>query len=83
MSEAAKKIVALFESMISAEDEVKEIKSDIKDAIEMYCLENDHFTPKAIKSGFVYFKKLIKDRGATQDDESQREKIIEIISELN
>lgn len=78
MSEA-EGILSLFERLVERDEEIKDLRLEMKDAIEQFCEEHDQFEPKAIKEGYRFFKKLGKDKSSTVDAEFQRDKIVELL----
>ena len=55
---------------------------DQKEMIEMYCEQNSQWTVKQIKTGYKIFTKFIKDRQKTTEEELEREKIVELITNI-
>lgn len=80
ITDETKKIVTVFLEMAEQNEEIKEIKADQKEMLELFCEQSEQWTPKQIKVGFKYYTQLIKDRGAATEAELEREKIIEVIS---
>ena len=77
-----KKIMDVFLAMSESDDEVKEIKNDIKDMLIGFCDENETWTPKQLKTGYKFYKQYVKDRGKAVESELERDKIIELISNI-
>ncbi len=75
----AEKVLRIFGEMVEKEEEQKDIRQDTKEMIDLFCEQNDNFTPKQIKAGFAYFKKFNKDRSLLAEDELERDMMIEII----
>lgn len=75
----AERLVNLYEDIDEQNEDIKEIKSDQKDMIDLFCEQNEEFTKKQVKAGFKYFIKVLKDRSEVTVDELEREKIIELI----
>jgi hypothetical protein len=72
-------ILQLFERLSERDEEIKDLREEMKDAISMFCEEFEQFEPKAIKDGYRFFKKLAKDKSSTVDAEFQRDKIVELL----
>lgn len=77
--EAQTTIMELFEQLLGREEEIKELREEMKDAISQFCEQYDQFEVKQIKEGFRFFKKLAKDKSSTMDMEFQRDKIVELL----
>ena len=77
--EDAKIIFNLFEDLANLDEEIKEMRADIKERVEAFCENNDEFEPKAIKEAYRFFKKLTKDKSSTVDEEFQRDKLVELL----
>lgn len=79
-----KEILGLFEELQKREEEIKEIRQEIKDAIETFCERSNKFEPKAIKESFKIYKSITKDKSKTVDLEYQKDQIFEyLIGENN
>jgi arginine deiminase len=74
-----KEILGLFDELQSRENEIKELRQEIKDAIELFCEKNDKFEPKAIKDSFKLYKSISKDKSKTVDLEFQKDQIFEYL----
>lgn len=79
MADEAKPILDLFEQIALREDDIKELREEIKDAIDLFCEEYDAYEKKAVKTGYKFFKQLAKDKSSTVDEEFQRDKIVELL----
>lgn len=81
--EEGKRVLGLFEQIANREEEIRDIRSEIKDAIEQFCEEFDNYEPKVIREAYRFFKKLAKDKSEAMDVEIQREKLIELLTSSN
>ena len=77
--EIKQKMMTLFEEIAIKENDISEVKTEIKESIDLFCNNNQEFRPKNIKEGYRFFKKLCKDKTVTVDNEFQRDKIIDIL----
>ena len=75
----AQRLLGLFEQIANREQEISDIRQEIKDAIEQFVEEFDTYEAKVIRDGYRFFKKLAKDKSSTVDAEVQREKIIDLL----
>ena len=75
------KFITLFQSLIDDEEEIKELRTGIKEAIESFVEENNEkYSKKSVKEAFKYFKKLIKDKQQTVTEDFEIDKIKELIT---
>ena len=79
MSDVKQAVINLFEQMFTREDEIKDLHTEIKDSLNIFCEEHEEFDPKALKDGYKFFKKLIKDSSQARGDEFVRDKIVELL----
>ncbi len=83
VKEETTKLVNLFESIIEIEEEIKDQRTEIKEAISIFCEENEDYEKKAVKAGLKFFKSIVKDRTEACDVELQRDKIVEAVSSFS
>lgn len=81
--EEGKRILGLFEQLANREEEMRDIRAEMKDAIDQFCEEFDNFEPKVVREAYRFFKKLAKDKSEAMDVEIQREKLIELLVDSN
>ena len=77
--EEAKKIIKIFSEMEEMKQDVKDINTSLKEMLELFCEQNDNYSPKQIKTGYKFFVKHQKNKQALTLDELERDKMIEII----
>ncbi len=82
LKEDAANIMQLFARIEQEDEKIDVCKDDKKAAIELFCENNEQFTPQQIKAGYKYFSKLVKDKSKVLETESEREKMIEIIHNI-
>jgi spore coat polysaccharide biosynthesis predicted glycosyltransferase SpsG len=81
IKEQKRKLLGLFDQLQTDEEQIREVRQEMKDAIALFCEENEkkEFEPKAVKDAYKFFKKITKDKSETMDLEYQRDKIVELL----
>jgi len=75
----AAKVLKIFGEMEDQNEQIKDIRTDQKEMLGLFCEQNPDYTPKQIKAGYKYYVKYNKDRSALTEDELEREEIIKLI----
>lgn len=75
------KFITLFQSIMDDEEEIKDIRSGIKDAIDAFVEENNEkYSKKSVKAAYRYFKKLVKDKQTVLAEEAEMDVIKDLIT---